>query len=116
FVWMILSSFKTSAEMRRWPPTWIPENGTTENYRELFDRLDFPRYFVNSIVAALAVTAGNLLFCSMIGYALAKLEFPGKRLLLAIMLGTMMIPAFVTFMPLFVFVSNMNLTNTRAGL
>ena len=116
FVWMILSSFKTSGELRRWPPTWIPEDGTTENYRELFDRLDFPRYFLNSIISALAVTAGNLLFCSMIGYALAKLEFPGKKALLAIMLGTMMIPAFVTFMPLFVFVSNMNLTNTRAGL
>lgn len=116
FVWMILSSFKTSAELRQWPPTWIPEDGTTENYRELFDRLDFPRYFLNSIISALAVTAGNLLFCSMIGYALAKLEFPGKKALLAIMLATMMIPAFVTFMPLFVFVSNMNLTNTRAGL
>ncbi|WP_116998147.1 carbohydrate ABC transporter permease [Desertimonas flava] len=116
FVWMILSSFKTSAEMRQWPPTWIPKDPTTENYRELFERLDFPRYFLNSIISALAVTAGNLLFCSMIGYALAKLDFPGKRVLLAIMLGTMMIPSFVTFMPLFVFVSNMNLTNTRAGL
>ena len=52
----------------------------------------------------------------MLGYALAKLEFPGKRVLLAVMLATMMIPAFVTFMPLFVIVSNMNLTNTRWGL
>ena len=53
--------------------------------------------------------AGNLLFCSMLGYALAKLQFPGKRALFAVMLATLMVPVFVTFMPLFVIVSNMNL-------
>ncbi len=116
FAWMILGSFKTTRELRQRPPTWIPEEPTLQNYRDLFDRLDFPRYFLNSTVAALAVTAGNLLFCSMLGYALAKLNFPGKRVLTAVMLSTLMIPAFVTFMPLFVLVSNMNLTNSRAGL
>jgi len=116
FAWMILGSFKTTRELRQRPPTWIPEEPTLQNYRDLFDRLDFPRYFLNSTVAALAVTAGNLLFCSMLGYALVKLDFPGKRALTAVMLATLMIPAFVTFMPLFVLVSNMNLTNSRAGL
>ena len=116
FAWMILGSFKTTRELRQRPPTWIPEEPTLQNYRELFDRLDFPRYFLNSTVAALAVTAGNLLFCSMLGYALAKLDFPGKRVITGVMLATLMIPAFVTFMPLFVLVSNMNLTNSRAGL
>jgi len=116
FVWMVLSSFKTTRELRRVPPTWVPDEPTLENFRDLFDRLDFPQYFLNSTIAAAAVTAGNLLFCSMLGYALAKLDFPGKRVLLAIMLGTMMVPAFVTFMPLFVLVANMNLTNTRWGL
>ena len=116
FAWMILGSFKTTRELRQRPPTWIPEEPTLQNYRDLFDRLDFPRYFLNSTIAALAVTAGNLLFCSMLGYALAKLDFPGKRVLTAVMLSTLMIPAFVTFMPLFVLVSNMNLTNSRAGL
>jgi len=116
FVWMILSSFKLTPELRRYPTSWIPKDPTVQNYRDLFTRLDFPRYFLNSTIAALAVTAGNLLFCSMLGYALAKLQFPGKRVLLAVMLATMMIPVFVTFMPLFVIVSNMNLTNTRWGL
>jgi multiple sugar transport system permease protein len=116
FVWMILSSFKLTPEVRRYPTSWIPKEPTLQNYRDLRDQMDFPRYFLNSTIVALAVTAGNLLFCSMLGYALAKLEFPGKRILLAVMLATMMIPAFVTFMPLFVLVSNMNLTNTRWGL
>jgi multiple sugar transport system permease protein len=116
FVWMILGSFKTTSELRQYPPTWIPEDPTSANYRDLFDRLDFQRFFFNSVIVALAVTAGNLVFCSMLGYALAKIEFPGKRALFVIVLSTLMVPAFVTVMPLFVIVSNLNLVNTHAGL
>ena len=67
-------------------------------------------------MVALAVTAGNLLFCSMVGYALAKLEFAGKRVLFVLVLATLMVPAIVTFMPQFVLISNMGLVNTHAGL
>ena len=116
FVWMIISSFKTTGELRQLPPTFIPEEPTLTNYRDLFDRLDFPRYFFNSTVVALCVTAGNLLFCSMVGYALAKLEFAGKRVLLVIVLATLMVLGTVTFMPQFVLISNMGLANTHAAL
>jgi multiple sugar transport system permease protein len=116
FVWMILSSFKTTRELRQAPTRWVPQDPTLENYRELFQRLDFPRYFFNSTVVAVAVTAGNLLFCSMLGYALAKLEFPGKRVLFAVVLATLMIPGLVTLVPLFVLIANLELTNTHAGL
>lgn len=116
FVWMILGSFKTTPELRLVPPTWIPQRPTIGNYVDLFERLNFLRIFFNSTVVAVAVTAGNLLFCSMVGYALAKLEFPGKRVLFGVVLGTLMVPGIVTFMPLFVLVSNMGLVNTHAGL
>jgi multiple sugar transport system permease protein len=116
FVWMVLGSFKTTAELRSLPPTWIPENPTLQNYRDLFERLNFPRYFFNSTVVAAAVTAGNLVFGSMLGYALAKLDFPGKRILFLLVLGTLMVPGIVTFVPLFVLVSNLGLVNTHPGL
>lgn len=116
FVWMVLGSFKTTGELRQVPPTWLPQNPTLDNYAELFDRLSFARFFFNSAVVATAVTAGNVIFCSMLGYALAKLNFPGKRILFAVVLGTLMVPAIVTFMPLFVLVANLNLVNTHAGL
>ncbi|RIQ35776.1 carbohydrate ABC transporter permease [Jiangella rhizosphaerae] len=116
FVWMVLSSVKPEAEVRSIPPTWLPETYTLENYRELFDRLSFPTYFFNSTVVAVVVTAGNLVFGSMLGYALAKLEFRGKRVVFALVLGTLMVPGMVTFVPLFVLVSNMGLTNTFPGL
>jgi multiple sugar transport system permease protein len=116
FLWMLLGSFKPEAELQRVPPTWWPEAPSLNNYRELFDRLDFPQFFANSVIVAVAVTAGNLVFCSMVGYALAKLEFAGKRLLFALVLGMLMVPGVVTFVPLFVLVSNLGLVNTYPGL
>jgi multiple sugar transport system permease protein len=116
FVWMILGSLKTTTELRRFPTQWLPQDPTLGNYTELLERLDFPRYFFNSALVAVVVTVGNVLFSSMLGYALAKLEFPGKRVLLPLTLTTLMIPSFVTFMPLFVLVSSMGLVNTHAGM
>jgi multiple sugar transport system permease protein len=116
FLWMTLGSFKTTGELRQIPPTWWPENATLANYQDLFSRQNFVRFFFNSSVVALLVTAGNVVFCSMLGYALAKLDFPGKRILFLVVLGTLMVPGIVTFMPLFVLVANMGLVNTHAGL
>ena len=116
FLWMLLGSFKPEAELQRVPPTWWPEAPSLDNYRELFDRLDFPQFFANSVLVAVAVTVGNLVFCSMVGYALAKLDFAGKRVLFALVLGMLMVPGVVTFVPLFVLVSNLGLVNTYPGL
>jgi multiple sugar transport system permease protein len=116
FVWMLLGSVKSEVELRRVPPTWLPQEFTLENYRQLFSRLDFPQYFLNSTLVAMAVTMGNLVVCAMLGYALAKLEFAGKRLLFLLVLGMLMVPYVVLLVPQFVVVSNLHLINTYAGL
>ena len=116
FLWMALSSFKPEAEIRAVPPTWWPHAWTLDNYRQLFDRLNFPKYFLNSLIVAVVVTLGNLLFCSLLGYALAKLDFPGRRALFIAVLGMLMVPGMVTFVPQFVLISNMGLANSYAGL
>jgi multiple sugar transport system permease protein len=116
FLWMVISSFKPEREVRAVPPTWWPETITMENYDRLFTQLDFPTYFMNSVIVALAVTVGNVVFCSMLGYALAKLDFPGKRALFLIVLGTLMVPGAVTFVPLFVMTTKMGLANTLVGM
>ncbi|GAB3800686.1 carbohydrate ABC transporter permease [Micromonospora zhanjiangensis] len=115
-VWMLLSSLKPEGEILRVPQTWWPEHPTLANFRHLFARLDFSTYAVNSVLVAVVVTVGNLLICSALGYALAKLRFAGSRLLLGTVLGTLMVPGMVTFVPLFVLVSNLGLVNTYAGL
>jgi multiple sugar transport system permease protein len=116
FIWMVVSSVKPEAEVRRIPPTWLPETFTLENYQTLFDRLSFPTYFFNSALVAVVVTIGNVIFCSMLGYALAKLEFRGKQVIFVLVLGMLMVPAIAILVPLFVLVSNLGLTNTYPGL
>jgi multiple sugar transport system permease protein len=116
FLWMVLASVKPEAEIRAIPPTWWPETFTWANFRQLFDRLNFPLYFFNSALVATLVTVGNLLFCSALGYALAKLDYPGKKALFLVVLGMLMVPGMATFVPQFVLVSNLGLANTYAGL
>jgi multiple sugar transport system permease protein len=116
FVWMVLGSVKSNAELRMVPPTWLPEQITWDNYTELFARLNFGTYFLNSTLVAAVVTAGNLLFCSMVGYVLGMLEFRGKNVLFAVIMGTLMIPGLVTFVPLFVLVVNAGLADSLLGL
>lgn len=116
FVWMLLGSFKSEGELRQVPPTFLPANGSLDNYAELLSRMKFGTFFVNSAVVAVVVTAANLIFCSMLGYALAMLNFRGKKALFGLVMGTLMIPGVVTFVPLFVLVANIGLINTLPGL
>jgi multiple sugar transport system permease protein len=116
FLWMLIGSFRPDRDLKQVPPSWIPHHLTLDNYSTLFGELDFPRFFFNSLVVALSVTIGNMIFCSMLGYALAKLEFPGKRVLFVVVLGTLMVPGMVTFVPQFVLVSNLGLVNSYPGL
>ncbi len=116
FVWMLVSAIKPEPEIRLDPPTWWPHHPTLEHFGVLLGQLDFPQYFLNSAVVAVGVTVGNVFLCAALGYAVAKLEFPGKRVLFMIVLGTLMVPGVVTFVPQFVLVSKLGLINTYAGL
>jgi multiple sugar transport system permease protein len=116
FLWMVLGSIKPEADFLRNPPTLLPSAVTTGNFGRLFDQLDFPRYFFNSSVIAFVVTAGNLIFCPMLGYALAKLRWRGKGLIMAVVLATLMVPAGVTLIPNFILMSNLGLVNSYPGL
>jgi len=116
FLWMLLGSLKPQAEFLASPPTFLPKAATTGNFQRLFTELDFPRFFFNSSVVALIVTVGNVLFCPMLGYALAKLQWRGKRLVMGLVLATLMVPAGITLIPNFVLMANLGLVNTYPGL
>ena len=116
FVWMLLGAFKPNRELITTTPTLLPQDVTLENFSNLFSRLDFATFFFNSALIAIVVTAANLLFCSMAGYALAKLEFPGQRKILALVLATLMVPGSVTLVPLFVLMSKLGLVNSYAAV
>ncbi|WP_247041942.1 carbohydrate ABC transporter permease [Arthrobacter rhizosphaerae] len=116
FVWMLLGSFKTQGELLRRPVTWWPQDPTLDNYVRWFTELHIDLFFMNSLLVAVVTVLGNLLFCSMVGYALAKMDFAGKRVLFLLVMVTLMVPGVVTFVPLFVMVSKLGLVNTYPAL
>jgi len=116
FIWMLLGSFKTQGEILRDPSGFLPADPTMGNYSTWFRDLNIGRFFANSLIVAVFTVLGNLLFCSMVGYALAKLDFPGKRFLFLLVMLTLMVPGVVTFVPLFVMVSKLGLVNTYPAL
>ncbi|MFJ9027883.1 carbohydrate ABC transporter permease [Streptomyces sp. NPDC102274] len=116
FLWMALSAFKTDRELTASPPVWLPGEWTLEHFSRLLDRLDLPLHFFNSVLVAVLVTVSNLVFCSMLGYALAKLRFAGRNRLFALVLGALMVPGNLMLLPLFVLMSTLRLIDSYAGL
>ncbi len=116
FLWMVLGALKPEGDFLRNPPTFLPSQPTLNNFGRLGQQLDFPRYFFNSSVIALTVTVGNLVFCPMLGYALAKLRWRGKRIIMALVLATLMVPAGITLIPNFILMSDLGLVNSYPGL
>lgn len=121
FVWSILTSFKTLPESSRAVPTGLPLHWTLAAWTGSNGVLNaangnFPRWFVNSIIVAALVTIGNLFFDSLAGYAFARLRFPGRNALFFIILGTMMVPAAMTLLPIFVILVKIHWIDTFEGL
>lgn len=116
FFWMILGSLKTQQEIVAIPPKLFPQHATFANFYKWFTELHFGNYFMNSLIVSVITVLGNVVFCSMVGYALAKMDFAGKKVLFASVMITLMIPSVATFVPLFVIVSDLHLVNTYASL
>lgn len=101
FLWMVMTSFKDLGEILVYPPKWIPERFIIDNYVSALGAAPFGRYYANSVFVACAVTAGQLITCSMAAYAFARFKFWGREVLFFLFLGTMMIPGQVVMIPSF---------------
>ncbi len=116
FVWMILTSVKDMSEIFVYPPQWLPTQFQLRNYVDAFEAAPFGRFYINSIIVAVTVTAGQLITCSMAAYAFARLQFKGRDILFYIFLGTMMIPANVTMIPTYMVLSWFGLIDSLNAL
>jgi ABC-type glycerol-3-phosphate transport system permease component len=118
FVWMILSSFKTGAEIREFPPTFWPRDWTLENYTTILNDPELPLwlFYRNSAFVAVLNVLATLFTSSLLGYVLAKYEFRGRLLLFWFVLATMMIPAQVTMIPGYLILVQLGLLNNLWGL
>jgi multiple sugar transport system permease protein len=111
-----LTAFKPSAEINAFPPTLLPDQWTTANIQRIFSDLPFARLFGNSVIFAGGVTACALVFDSLGAYALARLDFRGRQLLLVAIVATLMIPFQATLIPVYQLVAQLGWVNTYAGL
>jgi multiple sugar transport system permease protein len=116
FILMVLISLMTQAQSMAYPPSFWPSPATVANYQQAVSAAGLGRYFLNSMVVAVATTAGQLLFSSMAGYAFARFRFAGREGLFLLVLATMMIPTQVNLVPLFSLMANLGLVDTYAAL
>jgi multiple sugar transport system permease protein len=112
-LWMVVSSLRPNNEIFR-RPGLVLDSLHTENYTGGWDALTSPfgHYLLNSSIVVLGCIIGNLVSCSMAAYAFARLEFTGKRLWFAIMLGTIMLPIHVIIVPQYILFSQLDWINT----
>ncbi len=118
FYWMVISGLKANNEIFTRPLVWWPRVFHWQNFSQVLNYPDFPflRFLANSVFYAGSVTLGTVLSCAATAYGFARLRFPGRNLLFAITIATLMIPDIVTFIPKYVLFKNLGLIGTYLPL
>lgn len=116
FIWMGIASLMTAGEIQMRPPVWLPAQPQFSNYSELAQSIPIGRMYFNSLFTAGIIVSGVLLSSSLAGFAFAKYRFPGRETLFYLILATMMIPFFVTLIPVFFIVRQLGWIDTYQGL
>ena len=110
FVWMVLTSLKTGADVYSF--SMIPNPATTQNYSFVFTRTDFVRWFLNSIFIAVMVVSSVLMFDTLVGYTLCKMQFRGKQLVFILIMSTLMVPTEMLIIPWYLMSAQLKWLNT----
>lgn len=120
FAWMLVTSFKPEGSVFEVPPSFFPALlfGETPfaNYQEILTRFNFGRYLANSAFVSTTAALGQLVTCSLAGFAFARLNFPGRGLLFAVVLLTMLVPIEVTIIPEFLLMVRLGWLDTYLPL
>ncbi len=116
FYWMLNASLMTSAEIQRQPPVWFPAVPQFSNFPDLLKVMPLGRMYLNSLIVTGLTVIGVLLTSSLAGFAFAKYQFPGKEMLFYAILMTLMIPFFVTLIPVFYIVRQLGWIDTYQGM
>lgn len=116
FVWMLLTSFKTSGEALRIPPTILPDQFVITAYTTILSALPFAQVYVNTILSTVIITAGQVLFCAMAAYGFARIDFPFKNIIFVILLSVLMVPGQIFLIPQYTIIQKMGLLDSLAAL
>jgi len=113
---VLCTAFKPVSEVNAYPPTLLPSSFTWRNFQQIATQLPFARLILNSVVFAGGVTLFALVFDSLAAYALARINFAGRRVLLIAIVASLMVPFQATLIPVYQVVSHLGWVNTYAGL
>jgi multiple sugar transport system permease protein len=116
FIWMLLTSLKSTAEIFVYPPVWFPAAPRWSNYTDVLRSMPFGRFFWNSLSIATLSVIGQLASCSLAAYAFARIPFVGRESLFALVLATLMVPGVVTLIPVFLLMREVGWINTHYPL
>ena len=117
FLWMFATSLRPVGESYQLPPAWLPTEWRWDNYAAVFrSSVPFLTFAWNSIKVTVLVTLGQLITCSMAGFAFARLRFPGRNLLFVLLLASLMVPGQVTIIPVFIIMRKLNLVDSHWAL
>ena len=114
--WMLLTSLQTLPEARHFPPHLLPTSITWENYPNALNAAPFGRFFANSLIVTGSAVLGNLVFCSLAGYAFARLRFFGRDVIFVVLLATLMVPFQVVMIPTFLIIQKLSLADSLTAL
>jgi multiple sugar transport system permease protein len=101
FLWSLSTSLKQPGDVFAYPPQLLPNPFTLDNYVDVFTKLTFGRYFLNSVIVTGSIVVLNVLFGTAAAYAFAKLRFPGREAIFFLLLLTLMVPFQVNLIPLY---------------
>jgi multiple sugar transport system permease protein len=116
WVWMISTSLKNPEELAVYPIIWIPNPIRWDNYLEAFRRAEFPHFLFNTILVAFPSVVGALLSNALVGYGFSRVRWPGRDLVFTLVLATLILPGFVTFIPLYLIFKKLNWINSYLPL
>lgn len=116
YAWMTITSLKTLPEITRAPAYPLPQAFQLGAYREVLQAVPVMRYFVNTVFMATAIALLQIALALPAGYALAKLRFVGRSAAFVLVLSCLLIPAQVTFVPVFTMLGSVGLVNTFGAL
>lgn len=116
FIYMVSTSFKAQAYVLTFPPQFIPDPATTDNYVQAVTTQRFGLYFLNSIIVSVVATTASVLVSSMMAYAFARFRFPGRELIFRILLLGLIVPAMMLIIPQFILAKHLELLDSLLGL
>jgi putative chitobiose transport system permease protein len=117
FLWLLSTSLKSNQQdVFTFPPSFIPKPPVLDQFVEAWTQIPFPKYMLNSVLLLVLMVPAHLFLTALTAYPLARMEFPGRKLIFSAIIGTMFLPEEGKLVPLFLIVQKLHMVDSWWGL